>query len=532
MKRIWSILILLLSSHQLPAQIDTNAIDKIFNRDGAEGLPGLVVGIWQKNEMVYQHSSGLADLEHSARVTPNTPFHIGFLTQQFIEYAIGQLIEAGKLKATDPVTQHVSGLPAVYRKVQIQHLLNHTSGVLDYWALRVLAGWGYDDPMNTAQAMEMVRGIDQLNQEPGEKELYANTNPLLLARVIEKLSGMTICSYLHNHIFKPLGMKTAFASQDHTALISNRAKAYLNDGKAWKATYSHHPDLGAAGAYTSLEDLHKWLVHIGKRSESQYPNLWKTQNYQGHDYEYRTAFYFGYRGFMARFGDGYSIIILSADFYLNSWNQVMSVMGVLNPGESNDTASQTEEKTYSKSFDPKLYIGDYWDPTEFHSRSVRYENDSLYYVTPDGWQSALEPVGEHEFKMLQSSSGRHVWFDPSGLEPMMAVGNSIEDAYRYYEYDAANPTEIDLKALAGSYYLPALKAQYELYVEEGKLYAKHFRAPALLLHPLDKDRFANEEEWYFSMISINRNSQGEVRGFTLNTPELTGLFFHKIDLPK
>ena len=533
MKKLWMVIWLSSQCVALTAQIDSRALEQILIREQTEQAPGLVVGLWQNGVPLFMHSSGLSNLEHGIKANPKTTFHLSFLSQQFIEYSIMQLVKEGKLDRNDPVTQYLDWLPQVFEKVQIRHLLNHSSGLPDYWALRVLAGWGYDDPMSTAQAVAMISNINQLNQEPGEKTLYANTNPFLLAQVIEALSGQSIGKYLDSQIFTPLGMKNASVITDHTALVRNKASTYAHDGKAWNTAFSHHADVGPWGVYASMEDLRLWLNHLAQLPPSDQTELWKTQIYQGNEYRYRVGFYNGYRGFIGTFGDGYHIAILSADLYLNSWNQAMEIMGLLNPGEdSRGTTDPTSRGTKTIAFDPNLYVGDYWDPKEFHSRSIRYERDTLYYVTPDGWRSALEATAQHEFKMLQSAAGRKVWFNPAGLEPEMAVGYSQDDAYRYYAYDAITPSVKELEELVGDYYLPDLKAIYSLYVQDGKLYAKHFRNPPLRLDPLDRDRFANEDEWYFSMVSFQRNMKGQITGFRLDTPELTGLFFHKTDLPK
>jgi len=538
MNKLWLIPALILSlscqKAQEMEQGTKSALDQIFDREGADQAPALVVGIWQKGQLVYEYTSGKANLEQHTQVDQTTPFHIGFLTQQFVEYAIDQLINEGKLKANAPITQYLDELPEHFEKVKVKHLLNHSSGLLDYWAMRTLAGWGYDDPMNTAQAMEMISSIHHLNQEPGTKVLYANTNPFLLARIVEKVSGLPIETYLKENIFNRLNMNEAFVSQDNSSLIQSRANDYLNDGEEWKRTFGHHHDVGPIGIYASLNDLHKWQAHIKGIKTDNAITLWEKQSHLGKEYQFRNGFYFGYRGFMGEFGEDYSVIILSADYYLNSGNQAKEVMGILNPGPNDQASPSTANSSadYSESFDPDIYTGDYWDPIEFHSRSIRFENDTLYYITPDNWKSPLEPIGKHEFKMTRSSIGRKVWFDSSGLEPMMAVGASQENAYRYYAYESASPSQAELRAYAGTYYLPELKAIYELYIEDGRLYAKHNRTSALRLDPLDKDRFANEDEWYFSTIRFQRDSRNQMTGFVLSTPELNNLLFHKITLPK
>jgi CubicO group peptidase (beta-lactamase class C family) len=116
-------------------------VDAIFAAIGASD-PGCAAGAVQDGKRLFARGYGGADLEHDAPVTPATPFMLASLTKQFTAFTALSLEKDGALNLNDPIRKYVPELGAYADHFTLRQLLQHTSGVRDYIALRELAGTG------------------------------------------------------------------------------------------------------------------------------------------------------------------------------------------------------------------------------------------------------------------------------------------------------------------------------------------------------------------------------------------------------
>lgn len=169
--------------------------------------------IVEKGKTIYEQSFGYADFENKELNSKNTVFPVASISKTITATAILQLAQAGKLKVSDPVVKHLPDFP--YPAITIRHLLSHTSGLPPYNAY-------FDSTKNAnpgkvftnADFMDgLVKNTRPLIYQPGEKGNYDNINFIVLAEIIEKLSGMRYDDYVRKYILQPAGMtNTAFAA--------------------------------------------------------------------------------------------------------------------------------------------------------------------------------------------------------------------------------------------------------------------------------------------------------------------------------
>ncbi len=192
------------------AQNRVQKIDSILSTlNQQEAFRGNVL-ISEKGKIIYEKSFGYANAESSTPLTENTIFLIGSVAKTFTATAVLKLREQGKLNLDDSITKFLPELS--YKNVTLRHLLTHTSGLLEYQSeeiIKEIAGKG----MNNA---ELVRVFAKLNPkqefEPGTRWGYSNTNYILLALVIEKISGKSFPQFVRENIFVPAGMTRSFVS--------------------------------------------------------------------------------------------------------------------------------------------------------------------------------------------------------------------------------------------------------------------------------------------------------------------------------
>ena len=121
----------------------------------------------------------------------------------FTAVAIGQLVDAGKLRFEDPLGRHLPGLPPALAAVTLHQLLTHTSGAGNYFMPQNRAAI---TAARTAADLVPLIAAQPLEFEPGSKMAYSNSGFVLLGAVVEKVSGQTYERYVADHVFKPAGM--------------------------------------------------------------------------------------------------------------------------------------------------------------------------------------------------------------------------------------------------------------------------------------------------------------------------------------
>jgi len=155
----------------------------------------------KNGKIIFSQSYGMADLEWSVPNSATTRFNIASMTKQFTAASIFFLEDRGKLKTDDLVRKYLSEAPASWDKITIYHLLTHTSGIREDAA-----------EYEPGTPDKLVFSDKPLNFQPGEKWEYTNKGYIVLGYLLERISGQTFEEFVHENIFKPLGMTTRDSS--------------------------------------------------------------------------------------------------------------------------------------------------------------------------------------------------------------------------------------------------------------------------------------------------------------------------------
>jgi len=123
----------------LPSNVNAQ-VDKVFEKWDKSDSPGCALGVYRDGEIVYKHGYGMANLNDDVPITPATVFHVASMSKQFMAASIVLLAQQGKLSLDDDVRKYIPELPDFGERITIRHLVHHTSGLRDQWALLGLAG--------------------------------------------------------------------------------------------------------------------------------------------------------------------------------------------------------------------------------------------------------------------------------------------------------------------------------------------------------------------------------------------------------
>jgi CubicO group peptidase (beta-lactamase class C family) len=238
-------------------------INHIFSKWDSKTSPGCVVGIIKNDSLIFAKGYGMANLEYDIANTPNTLYHMASVSKQFTAYCILLLAKQGKLNLDDDIRNYLPSFPDLKEKITIRHLLNHTSGIRDQWALLNIAGTRQDDVITQDHILKILSKQQALNFKPNEDFSYSNSGYTLLAEIIKSVSGESLRAFADAAIFKPLQMTHTFFHDDYNEIIKNRASSYSrNDSTHFSNCVLSYSTIGATGLYTTMKDMSKWIQNF------------------------------------------------------------------------------------------------------------------------------------------------------------------------------------------------------------------------------------------------------------------------------
>ncbi len=242
-----------------PAQ---DYVDRVVERARQEfDVPGIAVAIVKDGNIVLAKGYGVRRQNEAAPVTAQSLFRIASNTKAFTTAALAMMVDEGKIRWDDPVTEHMPGFqlydPYVTREMTIRDLLTHRSGL----------GLGAGDlmffPPGDLGRDEIVRRLRFIKPATSFRSAYAYDNLLYIVagQLIPAVTGKSWDDFVRDRIFIPLGMTNTFT--DVAALTKGKDVATPHNTLSGKLEALPQEDMNSsapAGAIiTCVADLAKWM---------------------------------------------------------------------------------------------------------------------------------------------------------------------------------------------------------------------------------------------------------------------------------
>ncbi len=326
----------------------------------------------QKGVILYENSYGYANYAYKDTLTIAHKFQIGSVSKQFTSMAIMILKERGLLDYQDNIKKYIPNFP--YDRITIYQLLTHRSGLSNYNYFSD----EYTDKETTIYNKDVVKMIiDSVPLPyylPNTKFNYCNTNYVLLAEIVERVSGIPFEKFVKKEIFQKAGMLNSqiFVKEKQERIY----KAATGYHFKWLVAQHSYQDgvTGDKGVYTSVEDLFRWdralyentLVKKSTLDEAFLPAQPEKKgnlNY-GFGWRLRTCidgskliFHGGWwRGFNALFirdiKNELTIIILSNIHTRSISNLYKELLGIFDPARRQEQINLEEKLTQLKNEKP------------------------------------------------------------------------------------------------------------------------------------------------------------------------------------
>ncbi len=502
----------------------TTGFDRIFaDLQGKKATPGVVVAVLKGDDVIYKRTFGFSNLEYNLPLDSISIFDMGSIAKQFTGFAVAKLILQSKLSLEDKISKFFPSLKLEEKELKVKHLVYQTSALRDVGDLYHLAQVGQHLTLTTA--FEIIKRQRKLNAQCGFEFSYSNTNYVLLAMIVEKVTEMPFNDWCQENIFTPLGMQSTFVNSNPNTIIRHRATAYRFTPDGFSLEQNNGMALiGSSAVYSNLEDMIKWIRAL--QSENTFGQIFRLMKTEGTtDQRAPVGYGFGLASFEQqgtyRFGhagatpagfrslvewvpeEDLAVVLLSnnSNVNLHEFKDRMFEMLI-----APKTGTQQEDEEFQMDFvdlSPKELHGFEGDFLVDYNQKVHIEvEDNKLVIIPDGhpkmdihtlgpnrlWFPAFQAIIEFENKQFSEASIIH----------------QGRRSARLIKIDEEDLEKIDLSIYVGTYFCDELNVYFDVKLSnEGNLLLSNRQHGVINMHRRTNKIFVPENPLASSVIFRN-----------------------------
>ncbi|MEM9838763.1 MAG: serine hydrolase domain-containing protein [Pseudomonadota bacterium] len=227
-----------------------------------EGEPGVAVGVVIDGDVAMTHYAGLANLDVPSDIGPKTRFNIASVAKQFTALMVLDLASSGQIDLSEDFRTYLpTALPEVEQRISVNQLLTHTSGIRDIYDLWAVTGvtW-YERPFRNRDVMALLNRQTSLNFEPGTNYWYSNSNYVILAQMVARVTGERFDKYAAE-FFSARNMPSTGVKNRYGDIVPSLARAYGN-WSGWFENAAIANTHGDGFLFTTLPDQLRWETQV------------------------------------------------------------------------------------------------------------------------------------------------------------------------------------------------------------------------------------------------------------------------------
>ena len=507
-------------------------IDSLFQFYNNE-KPGGQLAVSQNGKVIYSKVWGISNLETETLISKESLIEAGSVSKQFTAAAILILEDQGMLSLDDPISKYVSGLPSYGSKIRIRQLIHHTSGLREWSDIAELAGWPVVLAIPDNQSViDMIRRQKSLNSEPGEMYNYSNSNYILLAQIVEKVSGLSLADFTKKQIFDPAGMTHTQWRTDYHRVVPNRTYAYEVTNGEFKLSMPENNIYGPGGLLTTAEDLTKWNDFYGggklgsklktKQIACDTLNNGEVNNYAaglfisgngvGQTFQHAGATA-GYRAKLIYSpSQQLSVAWLSNTSMLDTtgFDPAMEVFQILSKSDSSPDDKEPSIVTDVKKL--KSYAGLYKSGQSSRDVEITLGADGLLLS-----ETILKPLNEAQFRFYNFTLS----FDGQGR---LIIAPPFSDLMRYHISSVEDKRELD--EYVGKYFSLEVGAEIEVRKRDDQIELQLVSGPAHVMQPFYADGFLVGS--IKADVFFKRSKKNKIQSLELSTARSWNMEFKKM----
>ncbi|MFB6824066.1 serine hydrolase domain-containing protein [Streptomyces virginiae] len=216
--------------------------------------PGCAAAVGERGSVVWEAGRGKADLKTGRAITPKTVFDMASNSKQFTADAVLLLAGRHRLALDAPLSAYLDDPPAWTRDVTLGDLMRHTSGITDYQDLLEAKGIEVTDPAGQKEAIAAILA-SRPEEPPGKRFSYSNSNYVLLAHVVERVTGTPFPTFLQQEFFTPLHLRMTLSP---AVDVPGKAKSYDEKDGSFRPNSSPWKQYGDGSVQTTPGEFVRW----------------------------------------------------------------------------------------------------------------------------------------------------------------------------------------------------------------------------------------------------------------------------------
>lgn len=211
----------------------------------------------ENGNIVYKKAFGYADIRNKKKLSLDDPMQLASVSKPITSTAALLLVQDKKLSLDDTVDKFFPEFP--YKNISIKNLLSQRSGLAEYLYFSEKHWESRKKTINNDDVLDIIYKHKPANYyKPDYRYNYVNTNFMLLASIIEKVSQQSFDEFVKENIFVPLDMHDSFVYvKDKTEKPENTT--YGHDNRKYRVQDSYFNGVvGDKGIYSTVSDLLKF----------------------------------------------------------------------------------------------------------------------------------------------------------------------------------------------------------------------------------------------------------------------------------
>ena len=506
-------------------------IDKIFDLWGQHQGAGGQLVVVQNGETVYEQCYCYENVETKVPITQDSLFGVASVSKQITAMCIMILHDRGIINIEDDARKYLPELEQYPQKITISHLLHHTSGLRECLDLSSIKDKPEGFVLTLPIVMEMMAKQKALDFDPGTKFVYCNSGYMMMAVLVERLTGMTMQEFAKKNIFDPLGMTVSHFPGCMGENIPHRVNGHDDDGTEYTVVTRRSKTYGSGGLVTNCRDMAKFMPQyknptlVSKETMDLYLTIppladGTVTNYAcgvrinellGHKYYHHGGVTGGLRAFTVLFPDDDLVVCV----FTNTYNIPIETAGrdvarIVLGLPARTIKDPTQFKGVAVDID--TVSGYYLSKARTKSYHIKVEDGKAYVRFNNKW-APLYHIDGNMYKMGR----RNIAFF-FGENPMVFQEGGVHELVKM----TAKPG--DITPYVGKYYSAEAEGTFTVSIEDDTLM---LTTPAKVKEPM----FLIENELfnYGSMTSTPKNirfirdENGKIISLGYSSPMMAGL---------
>lgn len=224
--------------------------------------PGFSAAVLRDDQLVFDLHHGMASLELKVPLSGDSAYYLASESKQFTAACVMTLVRNGLIGLDDDVNPHLPELAGFAQPFPLRSLLNHSSGIPDYFQfIESQLARHEADYFDNEIILKLIARMESVTHPTSTGYGYSNSNYILLAALVQRLSGMSLGQYARQVLFAPLEIEGIAYDEDRFSIIEHRVCSYDSDDArpfGYRQHLGNANTVGDGGIYASVNALLRW----------------------------------------------------------------------------------------------------------------------------------------------------------------------------------------------------------------------------------------------------------------------------------